>query len=222
MSPSLMFLSLPLSQMVSERGFCHQLFPPKTKANAKWGEGQRGRILEGKGWGLKGEGKREASGQYTRTRANFKAKHPKGGEKERREQNYWGTTFFLFLFLLFSFLFFWVGESSKARFLRDCATIRVSQVRSGQVRQEEEQGEQGEQSGKGEREREAGVVCTCAHVSVCVCVCTKLDLGRRKICCVCVYVQRGPSPTPQVNVGFFARNYYRLFFFKLLMCILIL
>lgn len=47
----------------------------------------------------------------------------------------------------------------------------------------------------------------------------KLDLGREEDMllrvCVCVYVQRGPSPTPQVNVGFFARNYYRLFFFKI-------
>lgn len=38
----LLCFSLPLSQMVSERGFCHQLFPPKTKANAKWGEGAAG------------------------------------------------------------------------------------------------------------------------------------------------------------------------------------
>lgn len=46
-------------------------------------------------------------------------------------------------------------------------------------------------------------------------VCTKLDLGRREICC-CVYMfKEALSPTPQVNVGFFARNYYRLFFFKI-------
>lgn len=55
---------------------------------------------------MKGEGKREASGQYTRTRANFKAKHPKGGEKERREQKLLGHNFFLFLFSSFFFFFF--------------------------------------------------------------------------------------------------------------------
>lgn len=102
---SLSYVSLSLSQMVSERGFCHQLFPPKTKANATWGEGAAGWDLGRQGWERVKEGKREASGQYTRTRANFKAKHPKGGEKERREQKLLGHNFFLFLFILFFFFF---------------------------------------------------------------------------------------------------------------------
>lgn len=116
--------------------------------------------------GVKGEGKREASGQYTRTRANFKAKHPKGGEKERREQKLLGHNFFLFL-LFFFFLFISVLERvAKSTILRDCATIRVSQVKSSQVRQE--QGEQGEQGEREREKREAGVVCTCARISVCL------------------------------------------------------
>lgn len=103
----LLCFSLPLSQMVSERGFCHQLFSPKDKGKCKVGRRGSG-VGFGKGWERVKEGKREASGQYMRTRANFKAKHPKGGEKERREQNYWGTTFFFFFFS--SFFFFSVLE----------------------------------------------------------------------------------------------------------------
>lgn len=55
----------------------------------------------------------------------------------------------------------------------------------------------------------------CAH---------KVDLGREEdMLSVCVYMfKEALSPTPQVNVGFFARNYYRLVSLKLLMCILIL
>lgn len=56
-------------------------------------------------------------------------------------------------------------------------------------------------------------VCSCERVNVC----TKLDLGREEdMLCVCVYMfKEALPPTPQVNVGFFARNYYRLFFFKI-------
>lgn len=219
-----MFLSPSLSNGFGT-GLLSSAFFPKDKGKRKVGRRGSG-VGFGKGWERVKEGKREASGQYTRTRANFKAKHPKGGEKERREQNYWGTTFIFFFFLLF----FFFGESSKARFLRDCATIRVSQVKSSQVRQEEEeeQGEQSERAGRGQRGRQG--LSVRVRMFLCVCECTKVDLGREEdmlLCvCVCVYVQRGPSPHPQpqtffVKIGFFARNYYRLVSLKLLMFILI-
>lgn len=164
---SLSYVSLSLSLKWFRNGaFVISFFPQRQRQMQSGEKGQRGRILEGKGWGVKGEGKREASGQYTRTRANFKAKHPKGGEKERREQKLLGHNFFLFLFSSFSFLFFFFGESSKARFLRDCATIRVSQVKSSQVRQEEEQGEQGGRA----REREGEGGRGCLYVCACFCV----------------------------------------------------
>lgn len=38
----LLCFSLPLSQMVSERGFCHQLFSPKDKGKRKVGRGAAG------------------------------------------------------------------------------------------------------------------------------------------------------------------------------------
>lgn len=161
-----MFLSLPLSNGFGTGLLSSAFIPPKTKANAKWGEGQRGRIWEGKGWGVervKGKEKQVAS---TREREQiFKAKHPKGGEKERRAKLP-GHNFFLFFFSFF----FLLERSSKARFygiVLQSGSVKSSQVKS--VRQEEEQGEQGEKREKREGEkREAGVVCTCARVSVCM------------------------------------------------------
>lgn len=175
---------------------------------------------------MKGEGKREASGQYTRTRANFKAKHPKGGEKERREQKLLGHNFFLFLFSSF-FFFSGLERVAKHDFMGLCYNQgQSSQVKSSQTRR---RAGRAERESRG-REREAGVVCTCAHVSVrmflCVCVCVCVHKGRSGMggrYAVCVYMfKEALPPTPQVNVGFFARNYYRLVSLKLLMCILIL
>lgn len=183
LSPSLMFLSLSL-KWFRNGAFVISFFPQRQRQMQSGEKGQRGRILEGKGWGVEGEGKREASGQYTRTRANFKAKHPKGGEKERREQNYRGTTFFFF-----SFLFFCFGEVAKHDFygiVLQSGSVKSSQVKS--VRQEEEQGEQRarERERRG-REREAGVVCTCARVSVSMCVCMHKGRFRKEedMLCVC-------------------------------------
>lgn len=85
-------------------GLLSSAFFPKDKGKRKVGRRGSG-VGFGKGWERVKEGKREASGQYTRTRANFKAKHPKGGEKERREQKLLGHNFFLFFFFA-SFLFF--------------------------------------------------------------------------------------------------------------------
>lgn len=105
-SPSLMFLSPSLSNGFGT-GLLSSAFSPKDKGKRKVGRRGSG-VGFGKGWGRVKEGKREASGQYTRTRANFKAKHPKGGEKERREQKLLGHNFFSFSsFFFFSFFLFW-------------------------------------------------------------------------------------------------------------------
>lgn len=150
---------------------------------------------------MEGKEKQVAS---TREREQiFKAKHPKGGEKERREQKLLGHNFFLFLF---SFLFFFsvlerVAKHDFYGIVLQSGSVKSSQ--SGQVRQEEEQGEQG----RAERERQEGeggrgclYVCACFCVLVSECVCTSSIWEGRKICClcvcVCVYVQRGPSPHP--------------------------
>lgn len=131
---------------------------------------------------------------------------PREEKKKGESKNYWGTTFFFSSSLLL-FFFFLFGESSKARFLRDCATIRVSQVKSSQVRQEEEQGEQGEQSERETRGRGRQGLSVRVRVFLCACFCVcervcvhKARFGKEGdmllLLCVCVYVQRGPSPHP--------------------------
>lgn len=130
--------------------------------------------------------------------SKFQSQTSQGRRKRKERAKTTGAQLFSFSsFLLFSFCF-WFGESSKARFLRDCATIRVSQVKSSQTRRRAGRAERERQ--EREREREAGVVCTCARISVrmflCVCVnvCTKVDLGwRRYAVCIC---SKRPFPPP--------------------------
>lgn len=167
---SLSYVSLSLSLKWFRNGaFVISFFPQRQRQTQSGEKGQRGRILEGKGWGVEGEGKREASGQYTRTRANFKAKHPKGGEKERRERNYWGTTFFFFFFFLLFLFFFSVLERGSKE--HDFTGLCYNQGQSSQSSQLDKSRESRESRAREKREREAGVVCTCAHVSVRVFLC---------------------------------------------------
>lgn len=150
---------------------------------------------------------------------------PREEKKKGESKNYWGTTFFFFFFFS-SFLFFCFGESSKARFLRDCATIRVSQVKSSQVRQEEE--EQGEQRAREREEGEEGgrgCLYVCAYFCVFVSVCVsehKVDFGRREgDMLLCVYVQRRPIPHPPSKRRLLRTKLLSTLFY-FLMCILIL
>lgn len=213
--------------MVSERGFCHQLFSPKDKGKCKVGRGAAGWDLgRGGSGGREGKEKQVAS---TREREQISKPNIPREEKKKGESKTTGAQLFS-SFSFSSFFFFSVLERvAKHDFYG--IVLQSGSVKSSQVRQEE-QGEQSErEEGEGEGGRGRQGLSVRVRMFLCVfcerervCVCTKVDLGRREICClcVCVYVQRGPSPTPQVNVGFFARNYYRLFFLRLLMCILIL
>lgn len=157
--------SLSLSLKWFRNGaFVISFFPPKTRQTQSGEKGQRGGIWEGVGEG-EGRGK-EKQVASTREREQIsKPNIPREEKKKGESKNYWGTTFFFFFFS--SFFFFSVfGESSKARFLRDCATIRVSQVKSSQVRQEEEQGEQSREREEGEGGRGCLYVCACFCVFV--------------------------------------------------------
>lgn len=155
-----MFLSPSLSNGFGTGLLSSAFFPQRQRQMQSGEKGQRGGIWEGVG--RVKEGKREASGQYTRTRANFKAKHPKGGEKERREQKLLGHNFFLFLFLFSSF-FSGLERVAKHDFygivLQSGSVKSVKSVR-------QEQGEQGEQSREGEGGRGCLYVCACFCVFV--------------------------------------------------------
>lgn len=182
------------------------------------------------------EGKREASGQYTRTRANFKAKHPKGGEKERREQKLLGHNFFLFLFSSFSFSFSGLERVAKHDFYG--IVLQSGSVKSSQLDKSRESKESRARE-KREREREAGVVCTCARISVrmflCVCECECVHKarfgkgGRYAAVCVCVCIcSKRPSPHPPskrrlLRTKLFIDSFlfFNVYSYSLVFCVLI-
>lgn len=157
-----MFLS-PSLKWFRNGAFVISFFPQRQRQTQS---GERGSgVGFGKGWERVKGGKREASGQYTRTRANFEAKHPKGGEKERREQKLLGHNFFLFLFSSF---FFFSGLERVAK--HDFYGIvlqsgSVKSVKSSQTRRRAGRAERkGERGRQGLSVRVRMFLCTCAHV----------------------------------------------------------
>lgn len=204
MSPSLMFLSLPLSNGFGT-GLLSSAFSPKDKGKCK--VGRRGSAVGfGKGWGVEGEGREKRSKwPVHENESKFQSQTSQGRRKRKERAKTTGAQLFSFSFSSF-FFFSGFGESSKARFLRDCATIRVSQVKSGQLdkmKSKESRAEREEGEGEGGRGCLYVCACFCARVSVCLCervyVCVhkaRFGKGGRYAVCVwvCVYVQRGPSP----------------------------
>lgn len=102
---SLSYVSLSLSLKWFRNGaFVISFFPQRQRQMQSGEKGQRGRIWKGKGWGVEGEGKREASGQYTRTRANFQSQTSQGRRKRKERAKLPGHNFFLFFLFFFSVL----------------------------------------------------------------------------------------------------------------------
>lgn len=184
-------------------------------------KGQRGRILEGKGWGVervKGKEKQVAS---TREREQISKPNIPREEKKKGESKTTGAQLFFFsASFLFLFFFFW--RSSKARFygiVLQSGSVKSSQVKSDKKKKSKESRAR---ETRGREERGGGRGCLYVCACFCVFVCVSVHKGRFGSE-MCVYVQRGPSPHhPQSKHRLLRTQLFIDFFFlKLLMCILI-
>lgn len=105
---SLSYVSLSLSLKWFRNGdFVISFFPPKTKANAKWGEGQRGGIREAVGKGGEGREKR-SKWPVHENESKFQSQTSQGRRKRKERAKLLGHNFFSFSFFFFFFFFlFW-------------------------------------------------------------------------------------------------------------------
>lgn len=207
--------------MVSERGFCHQLFSPKDKGKRKVGRRGSG-VGFGKGWERVKEGEKRSKWPVHENESKFQSQTSQGRRKRKERAKTTGAQLFSFSsFLLFSFFLFLerVAKHDFYGIVLQSGSVKSSQVKSDKKKSKESKESRAEREREGGRGRQGLSVRVRMFLCVCVreCVCTQGRSGkggRYAAVCVCVYMfKEALPPPPQVNVGFFARNYLSTSFF---------